>query len=114
MKLLFDQNISHRIVLKLNELLPFSSQVRLLGLENAKDVEIWQFSKENDYTIVTFDTDFFDLSLIRGIPPKIIWLRIGNTATEKLVECLKENIELIKDFINNPENKELACLEIYH
>ena len=36
MKLLFDQNISFRIVKKIEDFLPNSSQVRLLGLENAK------------------------------------------------------------------------------
>jgi len=58
MKLLFDQNISFRIVKLLIDILPLSSQVRLLGLENAKDLEIWEYAKFNGYTIVTFDTDF--------------------------------------------------------
>jgi len=31
-----------------------------LGLLQAKDVEIWRFAKENDYTILTQDSDFND------------------------------------------------------
>ncbi len=112
MKLLFDQNISFRIIKKVEDFLPLANQVRLLGLENSKDLGIWEFAKANDFTIVTFDTDFYDMSLIKGTPPKIIWLRIGNTSTTSLVECLRANYELILEFINNADYKDLACLEI--
>ncbi len=44
MKLLFDQNISFRIIGKLDDVMPFASQVRLLGLENSTDFEIWDFA----------------------------------------------------------------------
>lgn len=112
MKLLFDQNISFRIVGKLQDLLPHSSQVRLLGLENSTDFEIWDFAKTNDYTIITFDTDFYDISLIKGTPPKIVWLRIGNISTKQLATCIRNNIDLIAEFIQNSDYKDLACLEI--
>jgi len=112
MKLLFDQNISFRIVGKLQDILPFASQVRLLGLENSTDFEIWDFAKANSYTIITFDTDFYDISLIKGTPPKIIWLRFGNTSTTQLASCIRSNLELIKEFIQNADYKDLACLEI--
>jgi len=50
--------------------------------------------------------------LIKGTPPKIIWLRIGNTSTTSLIDCLKLNFELILEFIQNNDYKDLACLEI--
>ena len=112
MKLLFDQNISFRIIKKVEDFLPLSSQVRSLGLENSNDMDIWEFAKAHDFNIVTFDADFYDMSLIKGTPPKIIWLRIGNTSTTSLVECLKINYELILEFIMNVQYKDLACLEI--
>jgi predicted nuclease of predicted toxin-antitoxin system len=112
MKLLFDQNISFRIVRQLDNILPQSSQVRLLGLENADDIEIWEYAKTHDFVVVTFDTDFYDLSLIKGVPPKIIWLRLGNVTTKQIATCVIANLELIKEFIINEDYKELACLEI--
>ena len=112
MKLLFDQNISFRIVNKLSEPFPTAKQVRQLGLENATDLEIWSFAKKNGFTIVTFDSDFCDISNLKGLPPKIIWLRFGNTSTDKLSEVLSSKAEIIKAFIESPENVELACLEI--
>jgi predicted nuclease of predicted toxin-antitoxin system len=112
MKLLFDQNISFRIVKKLENFLPLSSQVRLLGLENSNDFEIWEYARINEYTIVTFDTDFYDISLIKGIPPKIVWIRLGNVSTNDLVYRLRQNHELIRAFIENSDYKDLSCLEI--
>ena len=41
MKLLFDQNISHRIVSKLDERFLESKQVRHVSLEDSNDLEIW-------------------------------------------------------------------------
>ncbi len=75
MKLLFDQNISFRLIKRIIDVYPESRQVRELGLENATDFEIFEYAKKNDYAIVTFDSDFCDLNIIKGFPPKIIWLR---------------------------------------
>lgn len=112
MKLLFDQNISFRIVNKLSELFPEAKQVRQLGLENATDLEIWSYAKSHNCTIVTFDSDFCDISNLKGLPPKIIWLRFGNSTTDMLAEILSSKAESIQIFIESPENIELACLEI--
>ena len=83
-----------------------------VGLENSSDSEIWEFARNNNLVIVTFDSDFYDLSVIKGIPPKIIWLRIGNTSTTNIAKVLNDNQDLIKEFIQSPDYKELSCLEI--
>lgn len=64
MKLLFDQNISHRLVTRLKDIFPESRQIRDLDLENSTDKQIWEYAKEYDFTIVTFDGDFYDFSLV--------------------------------------------------
>ena len=112
MSLLFDQNISFRIVKKIQGEFPDSKQIKELGLENYSDNEIWKFAKDQDYTIVTFDSDFFEISNLKGHPPKIIWLRTGNTTTENIFEILKLKKDIIKDFIENPLHSEISCLEI--
>jgi len=111
-KLLFDQNISFRILSKISSYFPESKQVRDLGIENFSDVEIWKFAKGNNFTIVTFDADFYDLANLKGHPPKIIWLRLGNTKTDFLAEVLNSRNSIIKDFILSKEYAEIACLEI--
>jgi predicted nuclease of predicted toxin-antitoxin system len=112
MKLLLDQNISFRIISRIQDIFPGSKQVRELGLENSKDSAIWIFAKENGYCIVTFDGDFYDLGLIKGSSPKVIWLRLGNTSTQNIEKVLRKNSELIKTFLTDPGYLEVGCLEI--
>ncbi len=112
MKLLFDQNISYRIINKIKQLYPDALQVKEAGLENLSDIEIWEYAKKNDYTIVTFDADFYEINMLKGQPPKIIWLRTGNTSTNNLVKLLEDNYELIYEFILNESYKDVGCIEI--
>lgn len=107
--LLFDQNISHRLGRKIAPQFPNAQQVRDLKLENATDLEIWQFAKGNGYTIVTFDADFYNFSQFYGAPPKIIWLRFGNTSTDNLAAILLASLDTITQFINASD---LACLQL--
>ena len=108
MNLLFDQNISFRLLRRIKDSYPNAKQVRELGLENATDKEIFEFAKKYDNTIVTFDSDFFDLNTLYGFPPRIIWIRTGNTTTKNLEIILKDKYELIKLFIS----EDYGCLEI--
>ncbi|MFZ6052796.1 DUF5615 family PIN-like protein [Halocola ammonii] len=112
MKLLFDQNISFRIIPKIKEIFPESIQVREAGLENSTDIQIWDFARIKGYTIVTFDADFYELANIKGIPPKIIWLRMGNTSTTSISEKLRSFQNVIVDFVVDAKFEEVACLEI--
>jgi predicted nuclease of predicted toxin-antitoxin system len=112
MRLLFDQNISFRIVSKLIDNFPDCKHVSQLKLHDCEDHEIWAFSKNKNYVIVTFDSDFYDISLINGCPPKIIWIRTGNITTNEIAQLFKDNRATIFDFINNPEQFDIACLEL--
>ena len=109
MKLLLDQNISHRPVDKINSLFPGSEQVRRLGLENKPDKNIWDFARKKDFTIETFDSDFYDMSLLLGHPPKVIWIKVGNLTTKNIELIIKEKTDQIKYFIADAE---ISCLEI--
>ena len=74
MKLLLDENISRRVVPFIQELYPESTQVALVGLENTVDKVIRQYAIDNDFVIVTKDADFYDMTVLYGQPPKIVWL----------------------------------------
>lgn len=75
MKLLFDQNLAPRLVDTLHSLFPGSYHVRELDLERAQDIEIWRYAEDNHFCIVSKDSDFQELSFLRGPPPKVIWIR---------------------------------------
>ena len=109
MNLLFDQNISYRIIKRIEDIFPGSISVQELEYDNPHDIEIWKFAKSNNFSIVTFDADFIDLSNLRGYPPKIIWLRIGNTSTINIADRIRAEQGHIKEFLRNSEN---AFLEI--
>lgn len=112
MKVLFDQNISFRVADRLSSEFPGCAQVRQLGLENSSDLEIWKFATDNDFTIVTFDADFHDLVTLFGYPPKVVWLRIGNTSTNNLITLLQNHSAVIKSFIADSDHGTVGCLEI--
>jgi len=101
MSLLFDQNISFKVARKIQDLFPDSKRLSDLRLSGSKDIEIWEYSKTNDFCIVTFDPDFIDLATLKGSPPKIICLRSGNTNTEKLVLKIRSQEKSIKAFLNS-------------
>ncbi len=112
MKLLFDQNISNRLVAKITHLFSDAKQVKDLKLENATDKQIWEYAKSKKFTIVTFDSDFYDLSTLYGHPPKIIWLRLGNISTNDLSIFMESKSQIITEFINNEEYNNISCLEL--
>ena len=113
MNLLFDQNISPRIVNQLSSGFPEAKHVRQVGLEDASDMLIFEFAKKNNFIIVTFDSDFVDLNVVRGIPPKIIWIRTGNLTTKSVADLLNRNVGSIKQFIKSdlPEHQILEILK---
>lgn len=112
MRLLFDQNISFRIISKLQDVFPEAKQVRELGLENSTDREIWEYAKSKNYSIVTFDADFYDMSNLYGHPPRIIWLRTGNRKTSDLAKLLTDRSVIIQEFLTDNSYRDIACIEI--
>ena len=112
MRLLFDQNISFRITKRLIDLYPNCKHVSDCGLMDCEDPDIWEYARKNDYSIVTFDSDFYDISVINGHPPKIIWIRSGNLTTREIVKLIIHNKEMIEKFLDNEDFQGISCLEI--
>lgn len=98
MKLLFDQNLPPRLSKTLEDIFPNSIHVREIGFVEATDTEIWNYAKENNFTIVSKDTDFQQRSLLLGHPPKIVWLRVGNCPVKTVEDLLRKHSDLINAF----------------
>ena len=114
MRLLFDQNISHRILDLIVNDFPESAHIKDFGLHDKGDKEIWNYAKENNFTLVTFDSDFNDFSTLFGSPPKIIWLRLRNSSTSNVANVLLNKADAIKSFINSYNTEANSVLEIYN
>jgi predicted nuclease of predicted toxin-antitoxin system len=98
MKLLFDQNLSPRLVRRLTDIYAGSVHVREVGLSDADDSAIWDYAKLNGFTIVSKDSDFQQRSLLFGSPPKFIWLRVGNCLVKTVEDLLRKHSVAIHTF----------------
>jgi predicted nuclease of predicted toxin-antitoxin system len=110
MKLLFDHNLSSRLVKSLSDLYPSSASVSELGLKNSDDISIWNFARKKKFIIVSKDSDFHQFSFLYGAPPKFVWIRLGNCSTKEIEIMLRKNFIAIKHFSANKTNS-LLILE---
>lgn len=108
MRLLFDQNVSPHLVRRLTDLYPGSSHVSFVGLERASDAEVYEYARANGFAIVTKDADFVDISDHGGIPPKILWLRLGNCTTDEVEDLIRRYQPAIDAFDADPNVEVLA------
>jgi predicted nuclease of predicted toxin-antitoxin system len=109
-KLLFDHNLSHKLVSRLTAEYPGSMQTRLLGFARTADPEIWFYARTHGFIIVSKDEDFSELAVLRGSPPKVVWLRLGNCSTGAVEHLLRTSVAIIAQFAVDTER---VVLELY-
>jgi predicted nuclease of predicted toxin-antitoxin system len=110
MKLLFDQNLSFKLCKALADLFPGSSQIRLLGLEQADDRVLWEYARANGFTVVSQDADFAEMASLLGPTPKVIWLRCGNQPTSVVEHIFRVHADAVAAF---EQDEDAASLELY-
>lgn len=104
MKLLLDENLSPRLAGRLADLFPGSRHVRDLGLLGRSDDEIWSHAAQHGFVIVSKDDDFHHLSFLRGAPPKVVNLRLGNCTTAQIESLLRARHETLLRFAADPDS----------
>ena len=110
MKLLFDQNLSFKLAKKLRDVFPGSNQVKLVGMEEAGDGEIWAYARVNGFTLVSKDSDYYERSALLGHPPKVLWLRCGNQPTACVEQLIRSRLAELRSF---ELDERAGCIEIY-
>ena len=103
-KALIDQNLSFRLVDALLPRFSGSCHVRDVALAGEDDERIWRFAKEEGFVIVTKDNDFLARALVRGHPPQVIQICLGNASTRRIAEVLRARADDIERFVT--ENTE--------
>lgn len=103
MRLIFDQNLSFKLVALLATDFPDSMHVREVNLAEADDADVWEYARENDLVIVSKDEDFHQLSFLHGPPPKVVWLRLGNCTTTEIEEALRASHSDLAEFCSDRE-----------
>lgn len=102
MKLLFDQNLSPKLVTRLVDLFPGSAHVESAALDRASDDEVWDHARLHGLTIVSKDEDYSELSALRGVPPKVLWLQLGNCTTTEVEDAIRARFPDIEAFECDP------------
>jgi predicted nuclease of predicted toxin-antitoxin system len=100
-KLLFDENLSPQLVGLMADLYPDSAHVHQCGLGSADDTAIWESARTHGFSIVTKDSDFQERTILVGSPPKVIWLRTNNCASEDVADLLRAAADDVRRFIDN-------------
>ena len=103
MKLLFDHNLSHKLVRRLGDMFPGSEHVRNVGLKEAADHAVWEYAKARGFAIVSKDEDFHQLSFLLGAPPKVVWVKLGNCTTDDVEHVLRESQSNLLEFDDDDE-----------
>lgn len=102
-KLLFDENLSPRLVRLLAGPFPASVHIDDVGLHGCPDGDVWSYAREQGFVLVSKDNDFRQLSFLRGAPPKVVWLRIGNAPTQAVVDLLRSRKTDVESFVRDEE-----------
>jgi len=73
--------------------------LRDIGLRDATDNAIFDAAKKANAVLISKDSDFVELVLRLGAPPKLIWLTCGNVSNAALQTLfntkLRETIQLL-------------------
>jgi predicted nuclease of predicted toxin-antitoxin system len=110
-KLLLDANLSDRLLRRLQPVFPGSEHVGQITLPSRADKSVWDYSGFHGFIIVSKDNDFRQLSFLKGPPPKVVWLSVGNAGTDAIGDLLLRNQDRIAVFAEDPEEG-LLVLEL--
>jgi predicted nuclease of predicted toxin-antitoxin system len=101
--LLLDENLSPRLVAKLESDFPGIAHVSQFNMRGMPDIEVWRFAGEHGYCIVSRDSDFNQLAFLNDPPPQVIWLRLGDLTTGEVADQLRRHKEAIQAFLGQDD-----------
>jgi predicted nuclease of predicted toxin-antitoxin system len=102
MKLLFDENLSRKLVPLLEDLFPGSAHVTRVGMTSGvSDRQVWDYAAENGFAIITADNDFPSLAETLGHPPKVILLDNCDYPTSVAARIIRAESSRILEFADD-------------
>ncbi len=99
MKLLFDENLSRKLVPLVEDLFPGSAHVARVGMSSGtSDRQVWDYAEQNGFVIITADNDFLSLADTLGHPPKVILLDNCDYPTNVAARIIRAEASRILEF----------------
>lgn len=108
-RLFFDEPLSEELCEALADIFPNSLHIRLLGHGGAADATVWDLARMHGCLLVSKDEDFHRLAVLRGAPPKFVWIQLGNCSTADIADLLRRHHDEIVRF---SEQTEATVLEL--
>jgi predicted nuclease of predicted toxin-antitoxin system len=108
-RFLFDEQLSEKLCEAVADIFPGSLHVRRLGQSGATDATVWALARQSGCRVVSKDEDFHRLALVRGAPPKFIWIRLGNCTTHDIAQLLRRRHA---DIVQFNDQQEATVLEL--
>ena len=103
MKPLYNGMLPPSLVRRLADIWPDGKHVVTEYGEKFPDEGVWNEAKDNDYTIITKDSDFSDATKHPGPPPQAVRLAIGNATPDELEAYLRAHAGEIEAFVTSGE-----------
>jgi len=110
-KLLFDENLSPRLIELLAAEFPDRTHVERLGMRGASDAAIWAHALDHGFVNVSKDNDFRQYAFLCGPPPKMLCLAVGNAGTAAIARLLASRVGVMQRFDQAPEQSLLVVEE---
>lgn len=64
-------------------------------MDEASDLEIWDYAAKGNWTVVSKDEDFLHLAIRPGDAGKLLWVRIGNCRKQTLLQAFERELPRI-------------------
>ena len=111
MKLLFDHNISHKLVARVADLFPESTQTRLLNLGRTNDPQLWLIAKTHGFLFVTKDRDVAGTGHpSRSASESDLAFARNAVSMTAVLQLPTRNYNAIEEFVQDPER---VVLELF-
>lgn len=69
---------------------------------------VWSHARKNGFVIVSADSDFYQLAINVGPPPKVIWLKGCDYGTAMVENLMRREAIRIAEFEKDPEQAVLV------
>lgn len=66
-----------------------------LALDEASDLEIWNYAATGNWIVVSKDEDFLHLANRLGDTGRLLWVRIGNCRTQTLLGAFDSELSAV-------------------